>query len=189
MRDTLRRTTAAAHDRLDTAMRREAGWSDRADYARFLSLQYAARLPVERWLERHSRANLSPPAQTPLLADDLAEMGYSPPQPAREFLLKDASEFSVLGVAWVLAGSALGNRVILKDITRAAGTADPWPHAFLGDAGMLAFWGGLRAKIERPVSPDVTSAAIFAANATFDYFYSAAHGSACEPLPAKAHAA
>lgn len=48
----------------------------RTDYARFLALQYAARVPLEGWLARHAPRDLSPPPQTLLLARDLEALGW-----------------------------------------------------------------------------------------------------------------
>ena len=116
LRDGLRSSTAKAHDRLDATMREASGWSAQQDYASFLSIQLSARVPVEKWLERHAPPRLLPPAQSPLLAQDLTAMGYPLPYPAGDFAFEPESEFSVLGAAWVLAGSALGNRAILKEV-------------------------------------------------------------------------
>ncbi|MEL6487227.1 MAG: hypothetical protein AAFQ13_08795, partial [Pseudomonadota bacterium] len=68
LRDTLRGATACAHNKLDAAMRAGAGWSDRGAYTRFLSLQYAARQPVEMWLLANAPCDLRPPPQAPLIA-------------------------------------------------------------------------------------------------------------------------
>lgn len=77
LRQSLRSATAHAHDQLDGTMRSVAGWSTLDDYARFLSLQHAARLPIEAWLARHAPCDLQPPRQAPLIAQDLAQMDRS----------------------------------------------------------------------------------------------------------------
>jgi hypothetical protein len=68
----------------------------------------------------------------------------------------------------VLAGSALGNRAIAKAVARIGGGS--WPVAFLGDGAMMAFWQGLRARIERPASPAGAAGAAEAAAAVFGHF-------------------
>jgi heme oxygenase len=185
LRGHLRAATMAAHELLDHAMQAASGWQTRADYARFLALQHAARAPLEAWLAAHAPADLAPPLQTPLLARDLVALGCplpsaSPPfdplqTPARP---PSAPLFHVkhgaLGAAWVLAGSALGNKAIAKQVARIGGGA--WPVAFLGDDAMMAFWQGLRARIEQPVAPAEAEAATYAAEAVFAHFLAVADG-------------
>jgi heme oxygenase len=174
----LRAATMAAHDLLDHTMQAASGWQSLADYARFLSLQHAARAPIEVWLESHAPADLRPPAQTPLIARDLAALGLALPAPAAAFAMADeaapegkASTGEALGAAWVLAGSALGNKAILKQMRRAsAAHGADWPSAFLGDEAMLAYWQGLRARIERPAAAAQARAAAGAASAVFRHF-------------------
>jgi heme oxygenase len=147
----LRAATMAAHDLLDHTMQAASGWQNRDDYARFLALQHAARAPIEAWLEHHAPADLQPPRQTPLIAADLATLKTAVPPAAAAFALPDdAAQTSggALGAAWVLAGSALGNKAILK----------------------LRFWHGLRARLERPAAPAEGAAAAAAARAIFAHF-------------------
>ncbi|MCX9148400.1 biliverdin-producing heme oxygenase [Erythrobacter sp. WG] len=186
LRHHLRAATMAAHDLLDHAMQAASGWQTRSDYARFLGLQHAARVPVEAWLAEHAPADLRPPLQTPLIARDLSALGtglppasppfdpgYTPSSPplAGVFHVKH----SALGVAWVLAGSALGNAAIGRQVKRIGDGV--WPMAFLGDAAMMAFWQGLRARIEgEPASPAEAAGATQAAEAVFAHFLGVADG-------------
>jgi heme oxygenase len=183
----LRAATMAAHDLLDHTMQAASGWQTLADYTRFLSLQHAARAPIELWLESHAPADLRPPAQTPLIARDLAALGLALPAPAADFAMADEGTAGAevlggeaLGAAWVLAGSALGNKAILKQMRRAsAAHGANWPSAFLGDDAMLAYWQGLRARIERPAAAEQASAAADAASAVFQHFIAhASHAAA-----------
>ncbi len=168
-------------------MRAAAGWRTKADYARFLSLQYAARLPVEAWLAQHAPADLCPPAQCDLIAADLSELGEPLPRAAASFRLDGTTRdphtaaCEALGAAWVLAGSSLGNRAILGEVRRtakitaqaancAANGGAQWPASFLGDEQMLSFWKDLRARIERPAEITEVEAASRAAAAVFDHF-------------------
>ncbi|QUL36834.1 biliverdin-producing heme oxygenase [Erythrobacter sp. JK5] len=174
LRAHLRAETAGAHDILDRSMRSLGGWTSRTDYAAFLALQYAGRAPVEAWLSDHAPSRLQPPPQCSLIVRDLAALGA--PQPAAGLPFAPAaqrhSEAGAIGAAWVLAGSALGNRTILKELDRSGrlkGSAG-WPHGFLGDQTMLAFWQGLRRDLERPASPSDVESASSAAKAVFDHF-------------------
>lgn len=180
LRGHLRTATMAAHDLLDHAMQAASGWQTCADYGRFLALQHAARAPLEQWLADHAPADLAPPVQTPLLARDLAALGMGLPQacppfdpgqtPSRTPASPRPGE--ALGTAWVLAGSALGNRAIAKQVARIGGGA--WPVAFLGDDAMMTFWQGLRSRIERPAAPAEAEGATRAAEAVFAHFLNVA---------------
>ncbi|WP_322897740.1 biliverdin-producing heme oxygenase [Erythrobacter sp. T5W1-R] len=167
----LRAATMAAHDLLDHSMQAASGWQNRADYARFLTLQHAARAPIEAWLAEHAPVALQPPVQTPLIAQDLAALGLGLPSAAAPFRMADEGAGEALGAAWVLAGSALGNKAILKQMRRAsAADGDDWPAAFLGDETMLAFWQALRARLEQPASAAQSAAAAETARAVFAHF-------------------
>ncbi|MEM7779259.1 MAG: biliverdin-producing heme oxygenase [Pseudomonadota bacterium] len=170
LRQYLRAATAHSHDKLDHAMRDQGGWEQADDYARFLQLQHAARVPVEAWLEAHAPVDLRPPRQTGLIANDLTELGANLPSSDADFAMDDADDATFLGAAWVLAGSSLGNRSILAELKKRGEPAAHWPHAFLGDDAMLAFWKRLRARIEQPVPNDNRDAAGRGARAVFDHF-------------------
>ncbi|MEO0463930.1 MAG: hypothetical protein AAF127_12420 [Pseudomonadota bacterium] len=89
-------------------------------------------------------------------------------------------------MAWVLAGSSLGNRSILAEVRRTASDncEAGWPARFLSDAAMLAFWKDLRAQIERPASCAEARAASEAATAVFDHFLAiAARPPSTSPAP------
>lgn len=180
LRAYMRAATRAAHDVLDEAMRAATGWRTIADYVRFLKLQHAARTPLEDWLASHAPGDLRPPRQTGLIARDLCELGQAVPQPASAFVLEPSvpgrsraeALGEALGAAWALAGSALGNRTILKQVERArtAHNGQAWPTAFLGDGQMPGFWHALRRQIERPAMPDEANGAARAAAAVFAHF-------------------
>lgn len=178
LRAYLRSATMSAHDLLDDAMQAASGWQTRHDYARFLALQYAARLPLEAWLAAHAPAGLIPPHQTPLLARDLEALGVDLPPacplPATASFRPSASALpaTALGVAWALAGSALGNRAIARQVAQIGGGA--WPVAFLGDGAMMAFWQSLRVRIEGPVAARDAESAARAADAVFAHFLAVA---------------
>ena len=181
LRGQLRAATMAAHDLLDATMQAASGWQNREDYARFLELQHAARAPLEDWLDSHAPASLRPPRQTGLIASDLARLDRQVPPPAALFTIGRTEPGHVLGAAWVLAGSALGNRSIAAQVKRIGGGA--WPLAFLGDRAMLGFWQGLRAKIERRAAPAEADHATSAASAVFAHFLAVAGNAPACPEP------
>lgn len=172
LRTHLRAATMAAHDLLDHAMQAASGWRSRGDYARFLALQHAARVPLETWLAGHAPSDLVPPPQTALIAADLAALGTCLPPPAPGLTGLRPHPGTALGAAWVLAGSALGNRMIARQVARIGGGS--WPSTFLDDPAMMAFWQGLRTRIERPSHPAEAAGATAAAEAVFAHFLTVA---------------
>ncbi|MEE4201691.1 MAG: biliverdin-producing heme oxygenase [Erythrobacter sp.] len=186
LRAHLRRVTAPLHDALDARMRPAGDWDDRTEMVRFLSTQYAARIGIEEWLSDHA-GEFEPPRQTPLIAADLAAFDAPLPQAAPRFALPpSASPTAVtsdehrpaLGIAWVLAGSSLGNAAMLKEMQRARHGRDAWPQAFLSDDAMLQFWRALRLRLERPVGEDEARYVTLAAEAAFSHFLAHAHAAA-----------
>lgn len=183
LRTRLRAATMAAHDLLDHAMQAASGWQTRSDYARFLVLQHAARAPLEAWIAAHSPGELAPPEQTGLIARDLARLGMACPAPAPLFTLGRPGTGSALGIAWVLAGSALGNKAIARQVARIGGGT--WPTAFLDDEAAMVFWQSLRTQIERPAAPEEAEGATRAAEAVFAHFLAVAErGQSAESLSA-----
>lgn len=166
-------------------MRAVAGWTDAEAYSRFLSLQYKARASIETWLERHAADDQLPPAQCPLIARDLEQLGKHLPADIPNFAFgMDAGssmDMAVLGIGWVLAGSSLGNRAILHDLRR-KGFAE-WPHSFLGDPEMVVFWNRLRPLIEKPVDDETLKVVAQAARATFDHFLAIAGDDSAADIP------
>lgn len=170
LRDHLRRATSHSHDRLDASMRPAANWRSPDDYARFLRAQFTARVSVEDWLSRHAPEQLTPPEQTPLLARDLAQLGRTVSPARQSFHMTADGEAAAIGVAWVLAGSSLGNRAMLHDMRRALPDGTEWPHEFLSSDAMSEFWKTLRPWIEVPVSQEEAESASRAATHVFDHF-------------------
>ena len=142
LRARLREATHNQHQSLDKALG-QLDLAERNDYARFLRVQADARVGVEQWLVRNAPRDWLPPSQASLLARDLEWLGSAPDEnsPVR-FEEPDTASGSWLGVAWVLAGSSLGNRMMERDL--AARAPDHWPMAFLRDDAMPAYFKALR---------------------------------------------
>lgn len=168
VRHALRRETSAAHEELDRSLG-SLNLTTTSQYATFLSVQYAARYPIEIWAVRHCPSALRPPPQTGLIASDLAALGRPMP------VLRDADTFDApadgaAGLAWTLAGSAMGNRLLLK---RVRAGKPGMPAAFLADDAMATFLAAIRPALERPAGSEPTLvSAIAAARAVFAYFAS-----------------
>lgn len=162
-------------------MRERTGWHSCDSYIEFLKLQYQARRPVEGWLIANAPEHLRPPLQCDLILQDLTALGMGKRLDASStsetpFDIGSGSkaerEAKSLGAAWTLAGSSLGNRSILKEIGQSSSHSEsaPWPHSFLADPKMLAFWGNLRRLIERPAAETEICQASQASLAVFDHF-------------------
>ena len=174
LREHLREATSHSHDLLDASMRPASDWRSPGDYARFLTAQLTARISVEAWLSQHAPEELDPPQQTRLLRSDLKGLGEAVAAADHEFELDYRGEATAVGVAWVLAGSSLGNRAMLGDMKRVLPKSTVWPHEFLSSRAMTHFWKGLRARVEAPANLVEAREASRAATAVFDHFLSVA---------------
>ena len=163
IRDFLRAGTAQAHTKLDDSLGLLISDS-LADYRDFLRLQYRARSGIENWLQEQALDELPPP-QAHLIAHDLDRLDASLPGNLPAFL--PGQDVSPLGVCWVLAGSALGNRTILARLSK---VAPQWPTRFLSDTAMTAYWRDLLPQLQ--AAPERASAdyLLAGAQATFSHF-------------------
>ncbi|WP_394729983.1 biliverdin-producing heme oxygenase [Altererythrobacter sp. GH1-8] len=143
------------------------GWDTRAGYARFLQVQHAARLPIERWIAQKCPKNLQTPAQAELLEADIAALGLTIFTPPRAFKLAAGAEPT--GAVWALAGSSLGNAMMLKSLMQGADAAS-LPTAFLSDTSMHAFWRSLLPALMRVPDQALADASCEGAQAVFDHF-------------------
>lgn len=168
LRNALRAASADAHSALDDGMA-HLDLTDAGDYRRFLSVQLAARVPVEGWLLRNCPPAIRPTAQSGLIQDDLSKVG-GPPAP-RSDLPFEADPDGALGVAWALGGSSLGNRAMLAGMRK---RGSDLPTAFLGDPAMPAFFARIRPSLEREAGSYADlAAAISAARTVFATFAAA----------------
>lgn len=163
IRDLLREGTAGAHAQLDDGMGALIT-GRRADYAKFLTMQYSARRGIEAWLEKHE-GDAAPPPQTVLIAEDLRTLDHVPPSDTPDFSPPENS--LPLGVCWVLAGSSLGNRMILSRLTKIDET---WPVHFLSDAAMHAYWRNLLPQLQATTDAASAGSMLAGAQATFAHF-------------------
>ena len=163
IREILKQGTAAEHDTLDARLG-SLVLADRDGYAQFLDIQYRARRGVERWLEARALDN-PPPLQSDLVARDLASLDRVVPTETPDFAAADGGD--TLGVCWVLAGSALGNRAILARLAKAQADV---PIAFLADPRMGQYWRSMLPALARPCDSCEYDSVLRAARATFTHF-------------------
>lgn len=165
MREELREATGAIHARIDASVGHMVLASD-ADYAAFLSAQYAARSLTERMLAETPPIDLPPPPrQTDVLAEDLSDLGASALPASFAFTVDSPTES--LGAAWVLAGSSMGNRTLLVR-RRKAGLDGP--TRFLSDPRMPAYFKELLTILNAHHSDSTIRDAIAGARRTFVLF-------------------
>ena len=181
LRKYLREGTAQSHDNLDRRLG-SLDLTNPVEYARFLRVQLAARRPIEAWLAQHDImgvANIAaPPSQAGLIERDLMMIGASGgsrSERATQFVPPSVNEAAVLGILWVLAGSALGNRLMLRRLQRAMPVSRE-PHYFLSDAAMSQYWNVLRPLLERPAVAPARETAVAAAQSVFDRFLTITQG-------------
>lgn len=165
LRARLREATASAHDILDDAFD-PADFGHGRNYIDFLSFQLAARRPVEAWLGAHCPVAIRPPRTVPLIERDLRALDVAAATQSLQCNLDDDSD--PLGVAWVLAGSSMGNRAMLAAMAK-SGVSD-LPVAFLSDPDMPRFWQEMRPLLERPANEAEAAPAVASANAVFTMF-------------------
>lgn len=167
LRAVLREATAAEHGRLDAAMG-TLDLSRPEDYARFLRVQLAGREPVEAWLAAVAGTD-APPPMSPLIRTDLEALGVDAPRQTGTPFDPGTAE-GAIGTAWVLAGSHLGNRMMLRRLAERAPAG--WPVAFLSDEQMAAHWRAILPALSTD-RPD-PAPAIASARATFAVILAAA---------------
>ena len=167
LRDGLRAGTRELHAQLDTAVSGRDILNPRI-YADFLQAQLSARLPVEHWLARAGGSALRVPPTAPLLVEDLHSLGH--PFSLSPMAFAPPGDADPVGAAWALAGSSLGNRAMLARLRKGGASL---PTGFLADPAMIAFWQGLKPRLDCRVTPGAMRAAAAAARAVFDCFTAA----------------
>ena len=167
LRSVLKRETREEHQRLDDTVGSLA-LGNAADYARFLAIQYEARRPIEQWFAARIEDADIPPPQCDLLAADLHELGHAFPEPSDDFTC-DAAAYP--GIAWVLAGSSMGNRLIRKQRSRSGLDG---PDRFLSSPQMPLYFQHLLSKLKEYDAPEVGRAAVAGAKIVFARFQAVA---------------
>ena len=165
MRNALREATSETHARLDEKVGSLPLSSD-DDYASFLTAQYLARRVVDAALDAQSPHGIAPPpSQTELLQLDLSDLGALPGQQEHKLIL--STPFEALGAAWVIAGSSLGNRTILRQRRKKGLTG---PQRFLEDDRLTSYFSNLRTVLSGSYPPAEVDEAVLGARKTFEVF-------------------
>jgi heme oxygenase (biliverdin-IX-beta and delta-forming) len=170
-RAVLREQTAADHERVDALFSR-FDLSDRTGYARFLTAQATAFLPIESALDAAGAEALIPDwperRRAALLTADLEALFV--PQPAvsePECRLDDRG--SMFGAIYVLEGSRLGGTLLKRQVH------PDWPRRFLDAPQPPGTWRSLLMLLDKALQrPEEMRAALGAARGVFRRFEAAA---------------
>jgi heme oxygenase len=174
LRSILRDATAADHARLDATL----GALDLCTvpgYRRFLDINAAALLPLERSLERAGVRAVLPDwddrARTAAILTDLTRLGgSSPPLDAPEL----AGRSALLGTLYVLEGSRLGAAYLLRTVKACGDPLISNTTAFLGHGAGRQFWPQYLAALEAHADEIAEDDLVRSARAAFDLFAHAA---------------
>lgn len=138
LRSELKAATQADHEKLDRLVSR---WdlSHRDSYAEFLRLHSALIPPLEQWLERSGVESLLPDwlvrQRRGALQSDLAALSVQPLAPVGIELRPSLP--SVAGVLYVLEGSRLGGKLLVR---RVVSVSEAVPAAFLEHGSGSQLW-------------------------------------------------
>jgi heme oxygenase len=167
LRSILRDCTAAAHQRTDEAMS-AADLTTRAGLSGFLSVHHAALAVIEPFL---ANTAYQAPKRVELLEADLAVLGAPPPEAADDL----PTSLPPLGVAYVVAGSALGTEVLRRRWSEATDPLVLSAGQFFGDTAMTTYWRRVLDVLKREAPSGAEARELIqAANCTFDIYRHAA---------------
>jgi len=167
----LKEATADVHGRLDTLLS-QLDLGREGDYRQFLLIQARIVPALESALERAGIGDLvdnwSDHRRADFLRKDLEELGAAMPQPLAVPL--PSGEAEVLGASYVLEGSRLGAKMLVRSV------ASGMPDSFLNPPTENP-WPALVAALDRYLySTQRLEDAKRAANACFEAFLAAARG-------------
>lgn len=171
LRSALRAATAETHQALDATFG-AFELQSRSGYLRFLEASAAALLPLEAALSEAGIAAIIPDWEQRLrataIAADLAALGGTVrPLPMRPGF----TAAGMLGAAYVLEGSRLGARVLLKQIAASPDPTVAAATAYLGHGAGLPLWPRFLTILDNAAQdPRETGEAIDAARQAFALF-------------------
>ena len=146
IRSFLREETSKLHRELDAIV---GGFSNRAAYARFLQGSYRHRAPVEAALSDAAAmggSSWQPRKLLPELEADLADLTLARSASEPFHLSNDMAAF--LGAAYVLEGSALGARVLVKGVAALGFGPENGARYLSAQAASLDSWRTLLVALE-----------------------------------------
>lgn len=174
LRDILKEATAGAHARLDAKLRAD-DLRTLAGYRRFLQNNAAALLPLEDALRRAGVMRLlcdwEQRSRAAAIMADLAIVGGSLPPSAP---IRLAGDSAVLGTLYVLEGSRLGARYLLRHVKASREARVYKATSYLGHGAGPPFWPDFLGILERHRRLVDAGAMVQAADQAFAMFHDAA---------------
>jgi heme oxygenase len=174
LRNILKAATAADHAQLDATLG-ALDLSTVAGYRRFLEINAAALLPLERSLEGAGVRAMLPDwgdrARTEAILTDLARLGGKPGRLNAPELTDRAA---MLGTLYVLEGSRLGAAYLLRTVRQCSDPLVSVNTAFLGHGAGRHFWPQYLAVLESHADELAEDDLVLSARAAFDLFADAA---------------
>ncbi len=161
----LREQTRDCHDRLERRLDLLDEALSAPRYAALLVRFHALWQGLEpRFASLLDQAFWTPRRRLPWLDADLAALGLAPPAPIAAPALAD--EAAALGALYVVEGSTLGGRIILRHLDRLG----LQPVAYFSGYGEATgtMWKGFVARLEA-APPDAAPAIVAGAGLTFDH--------------------
>lgn len=167
-RSVLKTQTAAAHQALDDMI---GGFTDLDAYRRYLAGMARFRLPLEVWLRQQAPlpsdlGDWQPEFYTADILADLEDLTVELPEAATPFAPPAGD--GVIGLHYVLEGSALGARLLAKRSEKIGLSAERGARHIFRQAGNLSSWRTFSDRMERMWVYDDRAAAAWA-NYTFAY--------------------
>ncbi|SMC39828.1 biliverdin-producing heme oxygenase [Rhizobium sp. RU36D] len=167
-RSVLKMQTAAAHQALDDMI---GGFGDLEAYRHYLVGMARFRLPLESWLKQQDPVpaelgDWQPEYYGDDILADLDDLAISPPDAAKPFA-PPAGE-GLIGLLYVLEGSALGARLLAKRSENIGLSASHGARHIFRQAGNLSSWRTFSDRMERMCVYDDRASSAWA-NFTFAY--------------------
>jgi len=172
LRERLRDATAAAHRELDAQLS-SFDLTVLTGYRRFLQASAGALLPLEAALVAAGVTDIFPDwperARSAAIAADLGRLGSAAPSPVSVLPLTPGG---LLGTMYVLEGSRLGAKFLLKEVAEAADPRISAATLYLRHGAGQRLWQSFLAKLESEACDEVE--VIAAARMAFAAFEQAA---------------
>ena len=128
----LKAATDAAHTRVEDIVQSAGMFDTLEGYKRFLAASWALRVQHETQLDAAGAGRLWPlwPSRriAHLIAQDMTDLGMQPPSPPAQ-LPHLSGEAELLGTLYVLEGSSLGARLLVKSAAILGFVGDAWRAA------------------------------------------------------------
>ncbi|WP_182086825.1 biliverdin-producing heme oxygenase [Aureimonas sp. ME7] len=187
LRDRLRSDTREAHEALDASFADMFGDAEGARYRRFLRMNHLAHEAIEPILSGSPldwTGRDAPDAGRLAAVRRDAEAIGLPPEPAPGFPIENPDLPEALGIAYVLEGSRLGAKFMLRALKReGAGSGDPWPTAYLEASSDARPFAHLIERMDaEPMNEGMVRRAVSAADETFRFFQRLAEDSATRTI-------